>query len=251
MCNAAQLRAMNGEFDAARRFYREGRALFEALAAQGVDVACSSMILAVIELLAGTPDAAEAQVRSDYAMLEALGETYYLSTLAPLLARIFREQGRNEEALTVTRKAEALAAEDDVDAQIRWRSVRASILARTGEHEEAESLSLIALEMARKVELPSLQAKVFHYLCHCVACGRQERGGGRCSGQAINLYRAKGDVVSAARATAFRELWFESGIAGAVPDLNGIPKSTRDQKPIFEFKNDNLPKSSKCVTLLL
>ena len=55
MCNVAQLRAMNGEFNTARTLYREGRALLEALAAQGVDVACSSMILAVIELLAGTP----------------------------------------------------------------------------------------------------------------------------------------------------------------------------------------------------
>ena len=131
MCNAAQLRAMNAEFDAARTLYREGRSLLEALA-QGVDVACSSMSLAGIELLAGTPGAAEAEVRSDYAMLEALGETYYLSTLAPLLARILSEQGRNDEALALTKKAEILAAEDDVDAQIRWRLVRAPILARAG-----------------------------------------------------------------------------------------------------------------------
>ena len=186
-------------------------------------------------------------------MLEALGETYYLSTLAPLLARIFREQGRNEEALTVTRKAEALAAEDDVDAQIRWRSVRASILARTGEHEEARKPISHRARNGTQGGTTESASGCFHRNCSChrVACGRQERGGGRCSRTSDQSYIAQRATWSLlAPAAAFRALSGSSwGIAGAAPDLNGIPKSTRDQKPIFEFKNDNLPKSNKCVTL--
>ena len=38
-----------------------------------------------------------------------------------MLARAVREQGRDEEALALTRAAEAAAAADDVDAQVQWR----------------------------------------------------------------------------------------------------------------------------------
>jgi len=203
MCNVAQLRAMNGEFDAGRRLYHEGRALLKEIG-QGVDVACSSMFLAMIELLAGTPGDAEAEVRSDYATLESLGETYYLSTLAAVLARIVREQGRHDEALTLTRTAESLAAEDDVDAQVRWRSVRAPILARAGEHEQAESLARAALDMARKTEMPMLQADALVDLASVLHQTTKTAEAEATLEQALALYDAKGDVVSAAKASALR-----------------------------------------------
>jgi class 3 adenylate cyclase/tetratricopeptide (TPR) repeat protein len=203
MCNVAQLRAMNGDFDGGRRLYREGRSLLKEIG-QGVDVACSSMFLAMIELLAGTPGEAEAEVRSDYATLESLGETYYLSTLAAVLARLVREQGRHDEALSLTRTAESLAAEDDVDAQVRWRSVRAPILARAGEHEEAEALARAALDMARKTEMPMLQADALIDLATVLHQAKKTSEAEATLEQALALYDAKGDVVSAARASALR-----------------------------------------------
>jgi tetratricopeptide (TPR) repeat protein len=195
---------MNGEFDAGRKLYREGRSLLKEIG-QGVDVACSSMFLAMIELLAGTPGAAEAEVRSDYATLESLGETYYLSTLAAVLARIVREQGRHDEALALTKTAQSLAAEDDVDAQVRWRSVRAPILARAGEHAEAETLARTALDMARKTEMPMLQADALIDLAMVLHEANKRAEAQQTLEQALALYDAKGDVVSAAKASAFRD----------------------------------------------
>ena len=60
--------------------------------------------------------------------------------MAALLARIVREQGRDQEALDLSVAAEEAAAEHDLDAQVRWRAVRAPILARVGKFSEARNL---------------------------------------------------------------------------------------------------------------
>ena len=75
-----------------------------------------------------------------------------------ILARAVRAQGRDDEALELTRAAEAAAADDDVDAQVLWRGIRAPILARAGDPSEAEALVRAALERARQTEMPSLHA---------------------------------------------------------------------------------------------
>ena len=56
-------------------------------------------MLAIVEMLAGDPAAAEREIRPECEMLEGMGETYFLSTMAAMLARAVQEQGRDEEAL--------------------------------------------------------------------------------------------------------------------------------------------------------
>jgi len=191
---------MRGEFDAARRSYREARAMLDDLG-QGMHAASSSMDLAVIELLAGDAAAAERELRRDYQVLEAMGETYYLSTMAALLARAVREQGRDEEALALTRTAEAIAAEDDVDAQVLWRATRAPILARRGAHDEAEALVRGALERARETEFIMLRAESLVELAAVLRCAGRD-GANAALEEAVAAYGAKGDVVSSARVAA-------------------------------------------------
>jgi len=197
MGKLAQLKAMRGEFDAARHSYREARAMLDDLG-QGMHAASSSMDLAVIELLAGNAAAAERELRRDYQVLEAMGETYYLSTMAALLARAVREQGRDEEALALTRTAEAIAAEDDVDAQVLWRATRAPILARGGAHDEAEALAREALQRARETEFIMLRAESLVELAAVLRCAGRD-GAGAALEEAVAAYGAKGDVVSGAR----------------------------------------------------
>ncbi len=132
MCIVAQLRAMNGEFDAARTLYRKGRAFLRELG-QGVIAAQTGVDLARVELLAGDLATAEREVRADCDFLAKTGESYFLSTVAAVLSRVLREQGRDDEALALSKTAETAAAADDVDAQVQWRSVRAPIVARMGD----------------------------------------------------------------------------------------------------------------------
>ena len=158
LCMLAQLRAMNGEFDEARALYRRGRGLLRELG-QGVSAASTGIDLARVELLAGDLAAAEREVRADYEFLERQGETYFLSTMAALLSRVVRDQGRDDEALSSLHSVEeAAAADDDVEAQVLWRSVRAPILARAGDLAEAEALLREAVELAHESEAPVLQA---------------------------------------------------------------------------------------------
>ena len=146
---------MNGDCDAAREMCRRARAVLRDLG-QGVRAASASFDLAMIELLSGDPAAAEREVRPDCEMLEKIGETFFLSSMAAVLARAVREQGRDDEALEVTRLAEKSAAPNDIDAQVAWRCIRAPILARAGALEEAEALMRAAVDMAKQTEIAGL-----------------------------------------------------------------------------------------------
>jgi hypothetical protein len=99
LCTLAQLRAMNGDFDQARTLYRRGRAMLRELG-QGLNAAANGIDVLQVELLAGDLASAEREVMADLAFLERAGETFYLSTMAALLSRVVRDQGRDEEALS-------------------------------------------------------------------------------------------------------------------------------------------------------
>jgi tetratricopeptide (TPR) repeat protein len=202
MCVLAQLRAMNGELDVARTLYRSGRAILRDLG-QGVFAASTGIDLARVELHGGDLALAEQEVRSDYEFLERMGETYFLSTIAALLARIVREQGRDEEALALSQVAERVTAEDDLESQALWRAVRAPIIGRSGDLELAEALARSAVELMRRTEAPMLQADALYELAEVLSlAGRVEEARDVVS-DAIALYRAKGNVALEARCIAW------------------------------------------------
>jgi len=140
ICKVAQLYAMVGDFEKARASVRSARSVLRDLG-QAVRAASSSIDVAIVELLAGDAAAAEREIRPDCEMLQGIGETYFLSSMAATLARELLAQGRDDEALTWIETAERTAAEDDIDAQVESRCVRALILVRKGSLGEAEALA--------------------------------------------------------------------------------------------------------------
>ena len=201
MCIVAQLRAMNGEFDAARSLYRQGRATLRDLG-RGVTAAQTGVDVARVELLAGDLATAEREVRADCDFLAKAGEAYFLSTVAAVLARVLRAQGRDDEAWDASKMAEDAATEDDVDAQVQWRSVRAPIMARRGDLVEAERLAREALQLASGAEVPLLLAEAHADLAEVLAlAGRRDEAADEYECAAA-LWARKGDVISHARAQA-------------------------------------------------
>jgi predicted Zn-dependent protease len=93
-----------------------------------------------IERLAGDLDAAAAELRSAYDALDAVGETYVLSTVAGFLAQTLLEQGAIDEASAYCDRSRDLATEADIATQGLWRYVRGRILARQGASAEAEEI---------------------------------------------------------------------------------------------------------------
>jgi tetratricopeptide (TPR) repeat protein len=199
MCKLAQLRAMAGEFETARFRYTQGRSLLRDLG-ENMRLASTSIDVALVELMAGDADAAEKALRPDYDALVHIGETYFLSTMAALLAWALREQGRDDDALRMTESAEALAASDDVEAQIWWRSIRAPILARRGAEKDAEALARAAVEAALGTEHPSLQATALCNLAWILQYTLRIDEAKSALREAVRISELKGDTVSTTRA---------------------------------------------------
>ena len=156
----------------------------------------------MIELISGDPAAAEREVRPDCEMLERIGETFFLSTMAAMLARALRDQGRDDEALEVTRLAEKSAAPNDIDAQVLWRCIRAPILARAGALQEAEALVRAAVDMATPIEVPDLLALSWSALATVLLLRGQKHEARQALDEALRIYDAKGNRMAAQRLRA-------------------------------------------------
>ena len=196
MCLLAHLRAMKGDFDAARELYQSGRAALEELG-QGWFVAWTSLSAARVEMLAGDPAAAERELRRGYDLLDKMGEGYLRPTVAALLARAVYMQDRLEEAESLTLTAEELAGADDVETQAAWRLVRAEILARREQFEDAAPLAQEALQLVlptdfdvMKVEALAGLSEVFHLV--------GEPNASWALNEAISIAERKGNVAGAA-----------------------------------------------------
>lgn len=213
LCVLSQLRAMNGEFDPARTLYREGRALLREMG-RGVSAASTGIDVARVELLAGDLATAEREVRADYEFLKQKGESYLLSSMAAAMARVVRDAGRDDEAAALLDAAQTAAAEDDVDAQVQWRSIRAPILARRGELAAAEELAREAVALSRGSEAPTLQADSLQELGEVLALAGRPVDAVEALTSAAELHAAKGDIVSWRRCTA-RRAAVAATVAGA------------------------------------
>jgi class 3 adenylate cyclase/tetratricopeptide (TPR) repeat protein len=202
LCTLAQLRAMTGAFDEARTLVRRARGLLADLG-HNVAAASTAIDLLGVELLAGDLAAAEREARRDLEFLTAAGETYVLSTVAALLSRVVRDQGRDVDAMALSRTAEEASAEDDIESQALWRAVRAPMLARGGALAEAEALARSALDFARQTDARTLQADALIELASVLAVagrGAEARAG---ADEAVAIYAAKGDRISQARWSAW------------------------------------------------
>jgi class 3 adenylate cyclase/tetratricopeptide (TPR) repeat protein len=192
----AGLHAMRGDFDQARQLWSNAQKLYEALGL-GFRRAGRSYIPAWIETLAGDYEAAERELRWGYETVERMGAESTQATLAPFLAEALYRQERDEEAERLTEVSEELAPADDVVPQVLWRSVRAKILARRGEVEQAERLGREACSLSEGTDFPELRASTSLDLAEVLdAVGKRDEAQELVS-RARELYEQKGNVVSA------------------------------------------------------
>jgi class 3 adenylate cyclase/tetratricopeptide (TPR) repeat protein len=141
----ALLYAFAGRDDDAERAMGQSLRVREELG-QEIDHAGLSLDYTWIQLLAGRTERAEPELRAAAEVLERAGEKGFLASVAGLLAEVLYRLGRDEESEEWTRRSEARASQEDIEAQALWRTVRAKILARRGEAGEALRLSAEAVE---------------------------------------------------------------------------------------------------------
>jgi class 3 adenylate cyclase/tetratricopeptide (TPR) repeat protein len=199
--SVAVLDAMQGSFDEARTRSRRSREMLEEMGPTVMAMATSTES-ARVELLAGDPARAEEELRRDYEALEALGERYYRSTIAALLAEALYLQGRSTDALEFSRVAEELADPDDTAVQIWWRSARAKLLAAEGRADEALALVDAAITLARESGSPSFIGGVLADQATVLELSGRGEAAGPPLREALAVFERKGDLVSAGRVRA-------------------------------------------------
>jgi class 3 adenylate cyclase/tetratricopeptide (TPR) repeat protein len=195
----AGLLAMLGEFDRARASYAEAEEILEDLGFR-TRLAGRTMIYGDIELLAGDLAAGEEKMRWGCAVLERMGETGRLSTLAARLAEVVYRQGRYEEADRFGKMSEQAATANDVASQAGWRSVRAKIAARRGDLERAEELAREAVVLMESTDALDMHASAFMDLAEVLRIAGRIDEAAAAAKRAIELFDAKRNLVAAQRA---------------------------------------------------
>jgi tetratricopeptide (TPR) repeat protein len=200
----ARIRAMQGRFEEARKLLWEKGEVFSSYGDTLVLVG-GFLSAGLVELLADQPADAEKVLRRGYRTLEEIGGQGQLLSLTSLLARALAQQGRYREAIAMTRECERLSGDEEVDAQIKWRSIRATVLAATGESDVAVRLSSEAVELTSSRD--QLDSTAEAYADHAEVLrriGRAEEAVDHAR-RALELYQAKGNLVGVGRMRQFVE----------------------------------------------
>jgi tetratricopeptide (TPR) repeat protein len=192
--------AMLGRFD-------EGRAILAEARAELADRGGGFWLAHVtghasvdVELLSGDPAAAVELGEEGCRLFGELGEQSFLSTAAGKLAQALYALDRLEEADAWAGRAAELGANDDALTQMLWRQVRAKVLARRGEHAEAELLAREAVAIADETDLLNGQGDANADLAEVLLLTGKPDEAATALGQALERYERKGNLVSTQRA---------------------------------------------------
>jgi ketosteroid isomerase-like protein/tetratricopeptide (TPR) repeat protein len=195
----AVLEAVRGRYDPARAVLATARTTLHEL---GLSWELHELAIhaGIVELLAGDPAAAEAELRAARDGFTALGVDVRAAQAAALLARALVELGRDDDAIEHTRYAEQHAG-GDLKTTIIWCGARAEALARRGSHAEALALAQHAVTLAEptdalpdKADAAMTLARVLRALERCDEARAAAKS-------ARELYQAKDHTVGVTRAT--------------------------------------------------
>ena len=205
----AGLRAMQGRFDEARELYAASIAVYEEFGLR-FRRAVRSIVGAQIESLAGDLDAAEAELRAGYSMLDEMGERGTRSTVAGFLADVLSSASHDAEAERFVEITQETAGETDVVSQVLWRRARARTCARRGETRAAEQLARHASRLAEATDFLDLRAGTLAVLGEVLDAAGKSAPAAASVEAALEHYERKGNIAALRRARPVRQ---------AVPDL--------------------------------
>lgn len=195
----AALRAMRGEFNAARELLRRDEEILDDL---GIPVvaAAAQQIGGTVELLAGDPEAAERILRNGYEALYRMNEQREAAELAASLARALEALGRDDDAFDLATRAERGSG---IDCEIRACGTRARVLAKRGAMDEALRVADHAIARARSTDFLNAQGDALLDFAH--VSSRAGRDASPIIEEAAACYEAKENQVAAENARVAQE----------------------------------------------
>jgi class 3 adenylate cyclase/tetratricopeptide (TPR) repeat protein len=155
-----------------------------------------------LALLAGDPAAAAESGSEAMRLYAELGEQSFASTAAGRLAEAFYELDRLDEAETWAHRAAELGASDDKLTQMLWRQVKAKVLARRGEHGEAERLAREAVAFCEQTDQLNQVGDAYADLGEVLALAGRADEAGAAFAEALTRYERKENLVLAERMRA-------------------------------------------------
>jgi tetratricopeptide (TPR) repeat protein len=187
---------LRGHFDQARETFGRGRAILAEIGLR-TWIAGQTQVMGYVEMLAADYAAAEREFRFGYEEYERMGETGVRSLNAAMLAEALYEQGRDDESERYVQLSRDLAADDDVASQVAWRAVKARLLARRDEVEDAERMARQAVGYEGGDTV--LTADIWSGLGEVLALAGKEEEAKEAFAHAVQLHEHKGNIAGAAR----------------------------------------------------
>jgi tetratricopeptide (TPR) repeat protein len=202
-----------GKFDEAREQLREATSIDEELGG-GRGSGFQYTPAGMIELLAGDVTRAERELRVGYDTLRERGDAWFLCGVAAELADVLWLQGRDDEALELTRVSEDLVAKDVLVAQMMWRGARAKVLARRGQAQEAEALAREGVGIIKQTDYVLYQADALTDLAEVLRLLNRTSEAATAAEEAFRLYDEKGNAVAARNVRALLDELHAGSVAG-------------------------------------
>jgi class 3 adenylate cyclase/tetratricopeptide (TPR) repeat protein len=197
-CGLASLMAMRGEFSAARALCTRAKQVVSELG-HVFRLANQRLVASRIEVVAGDFATAERELRGSAEALREIGEENVLSTVAAELAEVVYRLGQLDGADELTHESERLAAEEDVETQVRWRLTRAKLMARRGDV-AAERLAREAATLAADGDFLNLHGDALVALAEVLRLLGRPQDATIVAALGVEIYEAKGNSVSADQA---------------------------------------------------
>ena len=193
--------ALAGRLDEARRRVTASLDLTRDLGLRW-QTGIHSLLSAYVALLAGDPAAAEREMLDARAAFLAIGDAWFLSTIAVDLPRPVYRQGRFGDAQALVDAIDEWPAPADLEWQIKRRGVRSLLLAREGRDEQALALATEAIGLASESELLLVHGEALLDLAELHEIGGRSREAATAAAAALRIHEQKGNVVGATAARA-------------------------------------------------
>jgi tetratricopeptide (TPR) repeat protein len=155
-----------------------------------------------LAILEGDSARAETRAREACEAALAIGELGNFMTFSCNLALALIQLGRDDEADQWLERGRATAPSDETVPQMLCRQAKAKILARRGEHVEAEELAREAVAMGSGGDALNLQGDALANLAEVLLVTGKPGEAAAALEQALDRYAQKGNLVSAQRVRA-------------------------------------------------
>jgi tetratricopeptide (TPR) repeat protein len=197
----AALHAMATRFDQARELYAHARRLDEEIGSRFAGAA-HCLHGATIARLAGDLATAERELRAGYEALREMGEKGLLSSVAGDLGRALYALQRFAEAQEMAAYARQITSADDVSSEAGWRSTRARLLSRSGDHVRAVEMAEAAVALMEPSDMLNERAQTLLDLGEVLGFAGRPKDAAEAIELACGLFEAKGNIAGAAIARA-------------------------------------------------